>query len=323
MIPGTAAEPVAAPVHAVAVETPAEPEPAFRLSPPEPHPGGDDLEVPIPAGHHVPAGGHGDTPPHHHHGAHAHHASEAPEPDDHILFELLEDAEHEPTASAAPPSVERALKEMADFAKDRRGYGVVGDRGSHSGFLGRGGSGPANWFYVRWRGAINSVLKLLRFIDTWAYLFSVPFLLMMIFGIAVEARPLIHMGAAVVVLTNYGRFWADLIALFVRPYKDGPLQGIGFLFPPYTVYYLMTRWDHMKKILARIATSCIPILLVIVIYGFVPSVNPHAKDVQGIGEKLQAGKEELDKDIKEEIGAIGDRLNKVGTPEKRSASPPP
>ena len=258
-----------------------------------------------------------------HHDGHAQHRHEVPEPDDHILFELLEDAEHEPTAAAAPPSVERALQEMAEFAKDRRGYSVVGDRGRHSGILGGGGSGPANWVYVKWRGAVNGVLKLLRWIDSWAYLLSVPFLMVMIFGIAVQARPLVHMGAAVVVLMNYGRFWADLIALFVRPYKDGPLQGIAFLFPPYTVYYLMTRWDHMKKILTRIATSCIPILLVIVIYGFIPFVNPGAKDVQGIGAKLQAGKEELDKEIEQDVGAIGEHLNKVGAPENPPADPPP
>ena len=119
----------------------------------------------------------------------------------------------------------------------------------------------------------------------------------MILGIAAENRPFIHTGAVVVVLANYGRFWADLLAFFVRPYKDGPLQGLAFLFPPYMVYYLATRWDSMKKIVRRIATSCIPILAVVLIYGFVPSANPEVKNVQGFGAKLEAGKHQLDKEI--------------------------
>ena len=141
--------------------------------------------------------------------------------------------------------------------------------------------GPASWPYVKWKAAVNFVLKLLRWVDTWAYLISVPFIILMVFGIVVENRAFVHLGAVVTVLANYGRFWADLVALFVRPYKDGPIQGMAFLFPPYTVYYLATRWSRMKPILRRIATSCIPIVLVVLAYAFLPSINPEVKDVAG------------------------------------------
>ena len=80
-----------------------------------------------------------------------------------------------------------------------------------------------------------------------------------------------HTGAVVVVLANYGRFWTDLLALLVRPYKDGPIQGLAFLFPPYTIYYLTRHWDRVKPIVRRIATSCIPIVLVVLAYAFLPS----------------------------------------------------
>ena len=153
-----------------------------------------------------------------------------------------------------------------------------------------------------------------RWVDTWAYLISVPFLILMILGIAAENRPFIHTGAVVVVLANYGRFWADLLAFFVRPYKDGPLQGLAFLFPPYTFYYLATRWDSMKKIVRRIATSCIPIVLVVLIYGFLPSANPEVKDVQGFGAKLEAGKHELDKEIESDLKDLEKKLIKLEKP---------
>ena len=107
-----------------------------------------------------------------------------------------------------------------------------------------------------------------------------------------------HAGAVVVVLVNYGRFWADLLAFFVRPFKDGPLQGLAFLFPPYAVYYVFAHWDRMKPILRRMLTSCIPIVLVVLAYAFLPSVNPEVKDVQGVGARLESGTEVLDKEIR-------------------------
>ena len=95
---------------------------------------------------------------------------------------------------------------------------------------------------------VGWVLKLLRWVDDWAYLISVPFVVLMIFGLVVENRSFVHLGAVVVVLANYGRFWADLLAFFVRPTRTARLHGLAFLFPPYTVYYLTTRWGKMKPI---------------------------------------------------------------------------
>jgi hypothetical protein len=190
-------------------------------------------------------------------------------------------------------------------------------------FLGLSGSGPASWTYVKWKGAINFVLKLLRWVDTWAYLISVPFLMLMVFGIAVENRAFVHLGAVVTVLANYGRFWADLLALFVRPYKDSPIHGLAFLFPPYTVYYLATRWTRMRPILQRIATSCIPIVLVVLAYAFLPSVNPEVKDVASVTAKIEKGKEEVDKEVNEELQKLEKELTDFGDRRKPASHSKP
>ena len=199
---------------------------------------------------------------------------------------------------------------------------MEGDRSGVFSFFGLREPGPAGWVQTKWRAGVSSVLKVFRWVDTWAYLISVPFLILMILGIAAENRPLIHAGAVVVVLANYGRFWADLIALFIRPYQDGPLHGLAFLFPPYTLYYLATRWGHMRKIVRRIATSCIPIVFVVLVYAFLPSANPKVKDLSGLGAKLEAGKRELDHEIekrREGTGKVTDQARQVE--EQRSAGP--
>ena len=79
------------------------------------------------------------------------------------------------------------------------------------------------------------------------------------------------------------------------------MQGLAFLFPPYTVYYLATRWGKMKPIVRRIATSCIPIVLVVLAYGFLPFVNPAAKDVKGFVPKVKAGAAEVETEIRSDL----------------------
>jgi hypothetical protein len=301
-------------------QPPPEPEPPFRLTPPEPHPR-FGLHVPVdpaveepaqapllqhPPGRHDPvfAHEHADRAAIETHGGHPP-----------ARFELLEDEIDAGAAHMAAPEVERGVRELEEFQKNREGYDLAVDHGNAIWFFGRGGSGPAGWVRVKWRAGVGRVLKVLRWIDDWAYLISVPFVVLMIFGIVVEHRGFVHAGAVVVVLANYGRFWTDLLALFVRPFKDGPLQGIAFLFPPYTLYYLASHWHKMKPILRRIATSCIPIVLVVLAYGFLPSVNPAAKDVEGFVPKLKAGAAEVETEIRSDLKTLeGEILERAPAP---------
>jgi hypothetical protein len=228
----------------------------------------------------------------------------------HPQFELLDDDADPAALLPVAPEIARGLREVAEFEKDRQGYNLAGEP---AGFFSRlESSRPASWLYVKWRAGVGFALKLLRWVDSWAYLISVPFLILMLFGIVVANRGFVHTGAVVVVLANYGRFWTDLIALFVRPYKDGPLQGLAFLFPPYTVYYMTAHWDRVKPIVRRIATSCIPIILVVFAYAFLASVNPAAKDVHGVTAKILAGEHELSNEIVSEIRNVESELESLG-----------
>ena len=231
-------------------------------------------------------------------------------------FELLDDDDDLASEVPVSPVITRGLEEAAEFEKNRRGYHLEGDRIPGFSFFGRRSSGPAGWLTTKWRACVGSALRLFRWIDTWAYLISIPFVLLMILGVVAENRSLIHVGAVVIVLANYGRFWADLLAFFVRPYKDGPLQGLAFLFPPYMVYYLATRWDTMKRIVRRIATSCIPILAVVLVYAFDPTANPEAATAHGVGAKLEAGKHQLDREIASELNSLGNELNRITVPKE-------
>ncbi|MFI5459178.1 MAG: hypothetical protein ACHRXM_27430 [Isosphaerales bacterium] len=319
-IPNTAVAPEA-PSGPIAEPATAPEEAPFRLSPPETRPV-VRTEVPVPApapepASHHPAGPHGSV-----------FALAAPLPgtrpqvgEHHVHFELLDDDADPASLLAVSPEIARGLREVEEFEKDRRGYSLEGDRG---GFFSRlESSRPAGWFYVKWRAGVGSMLKLLRWVDNWAYLISVPFLVLILFGIVVANRGLVHTGAVVVVVANYGRFWTDLLAFFLRPYKDGPLQGLAFLFPPYTFYYMTAHWDRMKPIVRRIATSCIPIVLVVLAYAFIAWVNPATKDVRGVGAKIRAGERELRKEIKSNFREVGTEIQSLGKPKEAASKPEP
>jgi hypothetical protein len=280
------------------------PETPFRLSPAEPPP---DSQQEIPLARQPVAPSHQGKPRY----SNGEHDTE---------FEFIVDQAEVAAAISASPEELRRIREIEAFKRDSRGYKVVGDRGGLLSFFGDRGDRPASWLFVKWRELINAILKILRFIDSWAYLISVPFLVMVLFAIVTSSRGLVHAGAVVVVLVNYGRFWADLLAFFIRPFKEGPIQGLAFLFPPYTAYYLFAHWDRMKPILRRMLTSCIPIALVIVAYGFLPSVNPEVKDVQGVEARLKIGTEVLEKDIQGGLKQIESELSDAA--EKKEPRPP-
>lgn len=280
----------------------------FRLSPPEARPevGRTYFDVPPVL-----------TEPEHVH----HHLVDDEAPSS---FELLVDDSEPADQALASPEVRRGLAELEEFQKDRGPYRMADDLDSRF-FRWARGSRPAGWITTQWRKAVGLVLKVLRFIDDWAYLISVPFLILIIFAIAIGHRGLVHTGAVVVVLINFGRFWTDLMALLVRPFKEGPAHGVFFFFPPYGIYFMSKHWDAFKGILRRLATSCIPIIGVILAYAFIPFIDPEIQQAPNVPAKLHRAEEEIIKESQEGIEKARETLRdvkrKVQELEKRGLLP--
>jgi hypothetical protein len=273
----------------------------FRLSAPEPRP-----EVSLVHFQQPPVL----TEPEH---LHRHVGAEAPSE-----FELLGDDDRPEEEALASPEVQRGLRELEEFRKDPRGYKLAEELDSR--FFGWfRGSRPAGWVYTQWRKGVGLILRVLRFIDDWAYLISIPFLILMVFGIAVAQRGLIHTGAVVVVLANFGRFWTDLLSLFVRPFKDGPMHGLMFLFPPYGIYYVASQWDKFKPTFRRLLTSCIPIVLVVLAYVYIPTVDRDVQSAPTTPEKYRRAVRDVVKEAEEGIHEAGQELRSL---EKRALPRP-
>lgn len=149
---------------------------------------------------------------------------------------------------------------------------------------------------------MNAGFRRLRGLNEFAYLISLPFVLMMFIAVLFQLRPLALVGAAGVIALNIGRFWITGFYLVVLPFRDGPLQGVLFFIPPFTFYYLYKHWKRMKKATLRFLSPAIPIACVVgafVIFPFLRSgeVPEGASIQQRIGTERQA----LDRDMRKTV----------------------
>ena len=150
-----------------------------------------------------------------------------------------------------------------------------------------------------WRGQLTNLMKLFRKINQAAYLFSVPFLVILLLGIAVQNRPMALFGATVVVLLNVGRIAAGVANLAVIPFRD----GIDF--------------SKMKKPAQRVAEPIVTIGLVVLAFMFVPWLSKGQSAKGSIAERIRSGAHDLKKEMKDEVDKVVD-VDKLGGRRRRS-----
>jgi hypothetical protein len=199
---------------------------------------------------------------------------------------------------------------------------------------------PVSGAKMLWRKELGYVQRLFRWLNETAYLASVPFLLLILLGAVVGSRPLALLGATAVVLLDLGRIVAGFANIAVIPFREGIFQGILFLIPPFTFFYLSSHWGKLKKPTMRIVGPILTIGLVLVAFTLIPSLRKDgkmvsAKDIKNElrneakqlkGEMIDEVKkaktvdvEQLGKQAGEKLRDVGGQINSIG---KESQGPP-
>jgi hypothetical protein len=174
---------------------------------------------------------------------------------------------------------------------------------------------PAGILTRAYRGQIGGLQGLFRWLNESAYLLSVPFLMLLIFGVLVHNHPLAILGATLVVVLNIGRLATGLANLVLIPFRESPLRGILFLIPPITILYCLLRWKRVKKPLRRIIEPALTIAAVALAFSFVPwlrggKLEP-SRDLKG---QITEGAQQLESDIRQQLGTLPADFRKL--PEK-------
>jgi hypothetical protein len=130
--------------------------------------------------------------------------------------------------------------------------------------------------------------------------------MMLLFGVVLQNMALAHLGASVVVLLNIGRFFVGLANLVVIPFRDGIIQGILFLIPPFTFFYLAKHWKKVRKPTRRVVGPALTIGLVILLYTFIPSLSegrsatgPLEQDLKQLGDQAKQLSEQAEDELRQ------------------------
>jgi len=197
----------------------------------------------------------------------------------------------------APITIDRmpaGRKKPSMFAEDdladSKPYALVKPEGRRAG---EGGARPAGVVARIWRGQLGRVQKLFRMINQTAYVVSVPFLLILLFGAAVSNRPMALFGATVVVLLNIGRLVAGMVNLAIIPLRD----GIDF--------------KYMKKPLGRVIEPAVTIGLVVLAFTFIPWLSSGQPATGSIADRVRSGAQNFKEDMKGQIDQVVD-VDKLG-----------
>jgi hypothetical protein len=139
-----------------------------------------------------------------------------------------------------------------------------------------------------WRRQLGKLQKLFRTINQAAYVASLPFLMILIFGAAVKNRPLALFGATFLVLINIARLVAGGANLAVIPFRDG------------------INMNKMKKPLRRVIEPAVTIGLVIAAFAFIPWLSTDTAAKGDIAHRIRSSAEDLKKEVKGEVNRVVD-----------------
>jgi hypothetical protein len=178
------------------------------------------------------------------------------------------------------------LASALDDAADSKPYQL--EKPDRRDARGKGG-GPPNVVFAAWRHEVGVIQRILRWLNESAYIVSIPFVIILLFGIAVKANSIAIFGAAFVVLLNIGRIIAGVANLAVIPLRD------GFNLRKY------------KKPLRRVIEPVVWIAAVVLAFTFVPWLASGKASTGSISERIKAGAEKLEEDIKGEVNKVTDK----------------
>jgi hypothetical protein len=145
----------------------------------------------------------------------------------------------------------------------------------------RGGS--PNVALAAWRHEMGVIQRIFRWLNQSAYLASVPFIVILLFGIAVKTYSIAIFGATFVVLLNIGRIVAGVANLVFVPLRDG---------------FNVKRY---KQPIRRIFEPVVTIALVVLAFTFIPWLSTGKKSEGSITDRIRSTAGSLEKEIQGEL----------------------
>jgi hypothetical protein len=115
-----------------------------------------------------------------------------------------------------------------------------------------------------WRHIVRSLLKRLARFEDVIYLVLMFFWLIGAVAFLFELKSLAWSMLGPLVICSVLLMLLGGFEVFVNPFKESLRHGLAFLFiPPYAVYYIATRWEHMKRPFRKAIGAFLPLMVLI------------------------------------------------------------
>jgi sorbitol-specific phosphotransferase system component IIA len=176
-----------------------------------------------------------------------------------------------------------------DDAEDSKPYALAKPVRENRGRV----TAQSNFVMRFWRQGLGRIQKLFRKINQFAYLVSIPFLMILLFGAVIGNRSMAMFAATAVVLLNIGRLVAGGANLAIVPLRDG------------------IDLHKLRKPLWRVIEPAVTIGLVVVAFTFIPSLSSGKSAKGSVAERIRAGAQALKQEMKGEVDKVVD-VEKLG-----------
>ncbi len=183
-------------------------------------------------------------------------------------------------------------KKIDDDLGDSKPYMVMSgyDPGAA---LAHGSGKPAGIVTRVWRRETGQVAKLLRKTNELAYMVSIPFILILLFGTVTKSRGTALFAATFVVLLCAIRIVSGVANLMVVPLRDGLNSG------------------KMKKPFKRVVEPVVMIAVILAGFTFIPWLRSDRAASGSLADRLKAEAVELKGEMKGELLKRADEASKI------------
>ena len=173
-----------------------------------------------------------------------------------------------------------------DDAEDSKPYALaMPERRRHTDI----GTGPPNALVVAWKHEVGLIARIFRWLNEGAYVVSIPFVIIGLFGIAVKNRPVAVFGSAFVVALNLGRIFAGIASLAVIPLRHG------------------LNLTKLRKPARRVIEPVVWIVGVVLAFTFIPWLSSGSSATGNISDRIRSTAESLQKELKGEVENVADQ----------------
>jgi hypothetical protein len=115
----------------------------------------------------------------------------------------------------------------------------------------------------------------------------------------------------VIVALNLVGLAGDIVSLATLSFRKNPLQGVLFLIPPFTLYYLWTDWYRYRDTVLRMRIPLITLALVVAAYLSVPWLRGGIKNELPAVASVEQAVDRVEEKLGSEKGVLDEGLKKA------------